>query len=98
MRERPEDIWLGYCGRHPELPAGFNSWEVNGDEVDGAGANEPIWPPLTDFYVGLKPVLNDQNDLDRFADECPDLIIRQDWRPVTIQPSWSIVQVRRRAA
>lgn len=60
---------------HPLLPAGLDSWEINGDEVDGPGVNEPIWPMYFDSYIGLRAIMLDQNDLDRFATDCADICI-----------------------
>ena len=46
------DIYRSYYG-HPILSAGYNSWDNNGDEVDGAGVNEPVWPVYFDTFEPL---------------------------------------------
>lgn len=60
---------------HPILPAGHNSWEINGDEMDGAGVNEPIWPDLFDSFIALTPIVITPDMLSAFEEACPDLVI-----------------------
>jgi hypothetical protein len=59
---------------HPILPCGYNSWENDGDEVDGAGVNQGITPPLlvaTEFYP---PTIVTADMLNFFIDGCPDYV------------------------
>lgn len=67
------DPWLSYFG-HPILPAGYNSWENDGDEIDGAGVNEPIWPEFYDTVVIYGPIVLTSDMLGLFDTECPDYI------------------------
>jgi hypothetical protein len=66
------DSLLSYYG-HPVLPAGYNSWELNGDELNGAGANEPTWPYLLDAFIPLEVLIITPEMLDVF-DGCPDFV------------------------
>ena len=59
---------------HPLLPAGYNSWEINGDEVDSAGVNEPVWPDLFDSFEGLSTLVLTPPMVGAF-DDCPDFTI-----------------------
>lgn len=70
----PDDPLLNIYG-HPLLPAGFNEDPIAGDEVDGAGTNEAIWPELFISYVGFLPLLLQQEDIDRFGELCPDYVV-----------------------
>jgi hypothetical protein len=60
--------------KHPILPAGYNSWENDGDEVDGAGVNEPISP---DYFDALEPgfPLILSSEMLAVFDGCADLVI-----------------------
>ena len=65
---------------HPILPTGFNSWDINGDEVDGAGVNEPVWPTFFDSFVPLEVIFITEPMLDVFGTECPDLVVpHEEW-------------------
>jgi hypothetical protein len=57
--------------RHPQLPAGLNADDVNGDVIDGGGTNWPIWPMLFDAYEPERPIILDAEKLEVF-DGCPD--------------------------
>ncbi len=59
--------------RHPVLPCGLNSTDMNGDEANGAGISFPIEPVMFDSYEGIEPIVLTQERLAVF-DECPDLI------------------------
>lgn len=60
---------------HPVLPCGYNSWENDGDEVDGAGVNEPVSPVLFDTFEPLPVLLIDAEMQAAFDEECPDLVV-----------------------
>jgi hypothetical protein len=66
---------------HPILPTGYNSWEINGDELNGAGVNEPSWPAYFDSFMPLKPLLMTEDMQNVFGDcaditfPCPDNVI-----------------------
>jgi hypothetical protein len=57
----------------PILPCGYNSWEINGDEMDGRGVNEALWPVLFDSYEGLTPIILTDEFTAAFG-ECPDIV------------------------
>lgn len=57
---------------HPILPAGYNADVIDGDEVDGAGTNWPLWPVLFDSFVGLVPLIVTDEMIDAF-DETADI-------------------------
>jgi hypothetical protein len=82
---------------HPRLPAGFNSAPMNGDEIDGAGYNEPVWPYLFDAFVGFKPLLLDANDLAMFDTECPNYCVPRVDDTVCIPAEDDVIEVRKRA-
>ena len=67
------DPLLAYYGQ-PILPAGFNSAPNDGDEVDGAGYNEPVWPYLFDSFVPLEVLIVTPEMLGVF-DGCPDYMV-----------------------
>ena len=54
---------------------GYNSWENNGDEVDGPGVNEPVWPVLFDTFLALTPLILNSAMLAAF-DDCPDITVQ----------------------
>jgi len=60
--------------KHPIMPAGYDSWENNGDELNGGGVNEPIWPVYFDAFEGLSVLVLTPVLVDSFND-CPDWII-----------------------
>jgi hypothetical protein len=64
----------GMSDLHPILPAGYNSWMINGDEVDGAGVNEPVSPLLFDTFVGLRVVILTEEMLEVF-EGCADYTV-----------------------
>jgi hypothetical protein len=59
---------------HPILPCGYNADDNNGDEVDGAGTNWPIWPVLFDTFEGLVPLIITDEMLEVFVTECSDIV------------------------
>jgi len=69
----PNDPYLSYFG-HPRLPAGFNADDNNGDEVDGAGTNWPVWPYLFDSFIPLEVLIITPEMLEVF-DGCADYVI-----------------------
>lgn len=60
---------------HPLLPCGYNADDNDGDEVDGAGTNWPIWPLLFDSFEGLTPLIITDGMLDAFETTCADYIV-----------------------
>ena len=68
------DPFRSYYG-HPILPAGYDSWEINGTEFNSAGANEPVWPDLFDSFESQEIMIITQEMLDYFVTGCPDLIV-----------------------
>lgn len=67
------DPLLAYFG-HPILPAGYNSAPNDGDEIDGAGYNEPVWPVLFDAFVPLEVLIVTPEMLEVF-EGCADLVV-----------------------
>lgn len=57
--------------RHPQLPAGLNADDVNGDVHNGAGTNWPVWPVYFETYEGYAPIILDEEKYEVF-DDCPD--------------------------
>ena len=70
---------------HPILPAGYNSWRIGGDEVDGAGVNEPVWPALFDTFTSFPLLIVDSDLLAAFNTECPDLVIACEPDGITVR-------------
>ena len=68
------DPWLSYFG-HPVLPAGYDSWEHAGDEINGSGVNEPVWPQLFDTFVALEVLIITEDMMEIFETGCPDLTL-----------------------
>jgi hypothetical protein len=71
------DPWLSYFG-HPKLPAGYDSWDHNGDDINGAGVNEPVWPQLFDTFFALEVVIVTEEMMEIFVTGCPDYVVRCD--------------------
>ena len=61
--------------RNPQLYDGVNSTAINGDEANGAGVNEPIWPVLFDTFEPMQPIIITQEMLADFLSDCPDVTI-----------------------
>lgn len=59
---------------HPILPCGLNSWELNGDEYNGPGANEAVAPVLFDSYEGLAPLIMNE-EMQAAFDGCADYTV-----------------------
>lgn len=75
----PQDNWAYYDPflskvRHPQLPTGVNSTPINGNEANGPGYNEPIWPMIFDSFEGFAPIFLSADHMDTF-NECPDVVI-----------------------
>ena len=87
--------------RHPILPCGLNSVAMNGDEANGAGFNEAIWPFIFDSYVGFAPIVLTEERLAVF-DECPDItfacwddveVIRMIDRTTELRGRWPVNEI-----
>ena len=92
----PDDPNLNRYG-HPILPAGYNADDNNGDEVDGAGTNWAIWPELFVAYVGFKPLLLQQEDIDRISELCPDYVVPCVDDTLRLPAEFEVLHIRRRA-
>lgn len=79
------------------LPAGYNSWENNGDEVDGPGANEPIWPMLFDTFFPLGPFILTDEMTSFFDTQCPDYVVPCENNTIVISPEFSVLVIREAA-
>lgn len=77
------DPWLSYFG-HPVLPAGYNADDNNGDEVDGAGTNWPIWPVLFDSFIGLRTIILTEEMMNIFDTTCPDYTVPATYNVITL--------------
>jgi len=78
------DPLLSYYG-HPIFPAGFNSWDINGDDINGPGVNEPVWPYLFDSFVPLEVLIITPEMLEVF-DGCADYTVPGVTRDIPIDP------------
>jgi hypothetical protein len=67
------DPLLSYYG-HPILPAGYNSWENDGDDINGPGVNEPVWPYLFDSFIPLEVLIITPEMMEIF-DGCADYVV-----------------------
>lgn len=67
------DVFLTFFG-HPILPTGYNSAPNDGDEVDGAGYNEPVWPVRFDTFEAMKTMFITDEMREFFETACPDYI------------------------
>jgi len=90
------DVFLNYFG-HPILPCGYNSAPNDGDEVDGAGYNEPIWPGLFDTFVGLETMFITDEMMEIFETGCPDYVAPCQPNTITFPQEVRTQQIRRRA-
>jgi hypothetical protein len=68
------DPWLSYFG-HPKLPAGYDADDHNGDDINGAGTNWPVWPELFDTFVSFEVLFITEEMLEFFVTGCPDYVI-----------------------
>ena len=67
------DPFLSHFG-HPILPAGFNTATMNGDDVNGPGLNEPVWPQLFDTFVPMEILIITEEMLEVF-EGCADYVV-----------------------
>ena len=73
MVQGMNDPLLSYYG-HPILPAGYNSWDINGDELNGSGVNEPMSPTWVDLFIPLDVLIITPEMLDVF-EGCADYTV-----------------------
>ena len=78
---------------HPLLPCGYNSTENNGDELNGAGVNEAVWPDLFNSFVGLAPIIMEDELLAAF-NTCPDYVVGSENRLLVIPPERDTMVIR----
>lgn len=90
------DPWLSYFG-HPVLPAGFNADAVSGDEFNGAGTNEPVWPVLFDSFEALEALIITEEMLLFFETDCPDLVVPRENDTIVFPREPETLVIRRRA-
>ena len=81
---------------HPIMPTGYNSWEINGDEMDGAGVNEPVWPELFDTFESQAVLIITEEMIAAF-DGCPDFTIpcENDTLVIRHEPDTLMIRGRR---
>jgi hypothetical protein len=92
----PDDPFRSYFG-HPILPAGFNSAPNDGDEVDGAGYNEPVWPMYAESFEALEVLIITEEMMSFFETECPDWVAPCENDTVTFPKGSRTYQIRKRA-
>lgn len=75
---------------HPHLYAGYNSWDVDGDELNSPGVNEPVWPAFLASLTVLPLFVVTPEMLAAFDQDSPDLIVANDeWEymfPLPVPP------------
>lgn len=90
MSEWNPDPQVSYFG-HPRLFAGYNSWENDGDEVDGPGVNEAQWPAFLDSFIPLRVMVMTADMLAAFTSQCPDFTApAEPHLYVTPHDDWSV--------
>jgi hypothetical protein len=82
---------------HPILPAGFNADPIDGDEVDGAGTNWPVWPVLVDTSECKRPLILTKESFEVF-EGCADLVIAGVNNTIILPQEVRTLVIRRRAA
>ena len=85
------DPLLSFYGQ-PILPAGYNSAPNDGDEVHGAGYNEPVWPVLFDSFEPLAPIILTEEMIEVF-DDCADYVVPARVRIIEIAAEKSLLVV-----
>jgi hypothetical protein len=91
-----KDYWLEWL--HPRLPCGLNEWEIDGDEIDGAGVNEPF-EGITYFetlLIFLLVVMTDEY-INYFDEHCADLTVPKERDTVCIRGSGDTLVIGRAA-
>lgn len=79
---------------HPILPCGFNADDNNGDEVDGAGTNWPIWPTYFDSFESKRVLILTDEMLEAF-EGCPDVIPEGEYVPAVFPAIDPVVPISR---
>lgn len=82
---------------HPILPAGYNEDPIDGDDVDGAGTNETVWPHFFDTFTMMHLFIIDQDMLDIFETGCPDYVIPCGSNTIVFPAEFRELVIRRRA-
>jgi len=78
------DIFDNWPKYDPALPSGMNTTDINGDEIDGPGINEPVWPVYIDTFEAFPPVIMGPDHMDSFNYPA-DLVIAHENTLVVIQ-------------
>lgn len=79
---------------HPQLYAGLNSSTFNGDEGNGPGYNEPVWPTLIDTFVPYVPLIMEPSMLAVF-EGCADITFPAQGNEVTFAREVREVLIRK---
>lgn len=82
---------------HPTLLCGFNSAENNGDEVDGAGVNDPPISPNWFLSLTTMEVIIITPDMMSVFDGCADFVAKGGPNSVTFPPETRTLVIRRAA-
>lgn len=80
----------------PILPAGINTTEINGDELNGAGVNEPVWPVYVTGLETFPPIILDEETASIFDKLCPDYVPRQQSNVFTVPAETETIVIRGR--
>ena len=72
---------------------GFNADDIDADELDGAGTNEPVWPAYLDSFAGFASLLITAEMMAAF-DGCPDFVAQCNENVLTIAPEQQVVVIR----
>jgi hypothetical protein len=79
---------------HPILPCGYNADDNNGDEVDGAGTNWPIWPAYFVSFQLRNLLILSPDTVSIFETDCPDYVVPCANNTVTIPREVRAVKFR----
>ncbi|HEU0042795.1 MAG TPA: hypothetical protein VFQ15_10630 [Jiangellaceae bacterium] len=82
---------------HPILPAGYNEDPNAGDELNGAGTNEAIWPVFINTFTPMEVFLINEDMLEVFETGCPDYVVPGVNRTIVFPCEFSELVIRRRA-
>ena len=74
---------------HPLLPCGYNSAAIDGDELNGAGVNEPVWPLLFDTFEAMTVIVTSE-ELHEAVEICPDFVIDPQNSLLILPSGWPI--------
>jgi len=83
---------------HPDLYAGYNTAPNNGDEVDGAGVNDPPVSPIWVSAMVSKPILIVTEEMLEVFEGCADYTARKQVDTVVIPSEFETLTIREKKA